>query len=167
MYCLMASMRAWKSALAAFMLVIIEPTLPTMVAKINTPTWRRTEHERVTQNIKFILKFSVNVQIVHSRMFNSLSHTHQEVSDNKEVLRVLHGGRRFSDGGERQRGPVHTVGVLPHQTTKLWIYRVRIHEPVSTETCRDETEQPVRGFFTGTTDKTTGDSNPPMALEKE
>lgn len=67
MYCLMASMRAWKSALAAFMLVIMEPTLPTMVAKINTPTWRRSEHQRVTQNIKYILKFSVNVQIIHSR----------------------------------------------------------------------------------------------------
>lgn len=39
MYCLMASMRAWNSALAAFMLVIMEPTFPTMVAKISTPTW--------------------------------------------------------------------------------------------------------------------------------
>lgn len=41
MYCLMASMRAWNSALAAFMLVIMEPTFPTMVAKISTPTWGR------------------------------------------------------------------------------------------------------------------------------
>lgn len=45
MYCLIASMRAWKSALAAFMLVIMEPTLPTMVAKISTPTWRTEDRK--------------------------------------------------------------------------------------------------------------------------
>lgn len=52
MYCLMASMRAWKLALAAFMLVIIEPTLPTMVAKINTPTWRRTTWNKTSRSVK-------------------------------------------------------------------------------------------------------------------
>lgn len=72
-----------------------------------------------------------------------LSHTHQEVGHNKEVLGVFHRGRSFSDGGERQRGPVHAVGILPHQTTKLRICRVRVHEPVSTKTWRDRTNRHI------------------------
>ena len=38
MYCLMASILFWNSALAAFMLVIMAPMLPTMEAKMRTPT---------------------------------------------------------------------------------------------------------------------------------
>lgn len=68
----------------------------------------------------------------------TLGHTHQKVSDDKEVLRVLYRWRCFSDGSEGQCGPVHAVGVLPHQTTKLGIFRVRIHKPVRTEACRTE-----------------------------
>jgi len=37
MYCLTPSMRFWNSTLATFMLLIILPILPTIVAKINTP----------------------------------------------------------------------------------------------------------------------------------
>ena len=37
MYCLMASILFLISALPAFMLVIIDPMLPTMVAKMSTP----------------------------------------------------------------------------------------------------------------------------------
>jgi len=37
MYCLMPSILFWNSTLAAFMLVIMLPMLPTMVAKISTP----------------------------------------------------------------------------------------------------------------------------------
>lgn len=54
MYCLIASIRAWKSARAAFMFVIMEPTLPTMVANISTPTWRlnRKVHLLIPYNLK-------------------------------------------------------------------------------------------------------------------
>ena len=38
MYCLMASILFWNSALAAFIWVIMEPMLPTMEAKTSTPT---------------------------------------------------------------------------------------------------------------------------------
>ena len=38
MYCLIASILFWNSALAAFMLVIMAPMLPTMEAKMSTPT---------------------------------------------------------------------------------------------------------------------------------
>jgi len=38
MYCFMESNLSWNSALAAFICVIIDPMLPTIVAKIKTPT---------------------------------------------------------------------------------------------------------------------------------
>ena len=38
MYCLMASILFWNSFLAAFMLAIMAPMLPTIEAKIRTPT---------------------------------------------------------------------------------------------------------------------------------
>lgn len=38
MYCLIESILSWNSARAAFICVIMLPILPTIVAKINTPT---------------------------------------------------------------------------------------------------------------------------------
>lgn len=49
-------MRDWKSARAAFMFVIIDPTLPTIVAKMRTPeeggSERRGDSERAVLPIR-------------------------------------------------------------------------------------------------------------------
>ena len=46
MYCLIESILFWNSALAAFMLVIMLPMLPTMVAKMRTPMRKSTVTKR-------------------------------------------------------------------------------------------------------------------------
>ncbi len=51
----------------------------------------------------------------------------------KKYSEFLTGGRRFSDGGERERGPVHAVCVLSHQTAELGVRGVRIHELIRPE----------------------------------
>lgn len=89
----------------------------------------------VNVNITFWLS-SNDIVDIHSfiTFIPTLKPTHQEVCDHKEVLRVLHRGWCFSNGGECQRRPVHAVGILSNQSTKLWICWVRIHKPVGTKT---------------------------------
>ena len=50
MYCLMASILFLNSARDAFMLVIIEPMLPTMVAKIRTPRRKSIVTKRYSES---------------------------------------------------------------------------------------------------------------------
>lgn len=50
MYCLIASILFLNSALEAFMLVIIEPMFPTMVAKMSTPTRKSTVTKRYSMS---------------------------------------------------------------------------------------------------------------------
>lgn len=50
MYCLTPSMRFWNSTRAVFMLLIMEPMLPTMVAKMSTPARKSITTNRYSKS---------------------------------------------------------------------------------------------------------------------
>ena len=94
-YCLIASILFWNSFLAAFMFAIIAPMLPTMEAKMSTPTRK----SMVTK--AYLGEFGGVRNSEHYEMI---------------LLQVVHRLRCLSNCCQRQGGPIEAVDVLSDQS---------------------------------------------------
>ena len=91
-YCLIASILFWNSFLAAFMFAIIAPMLPTMEAKMSTPTRKS--------------------MVTKAYLGGARNSEHYEII----LLQVVHRLRCLANCCQGQGGPIEAVDVLSDQS---------------------------------------------------